>query len=176
MGNLSFGPFHQELLKRAKQIKQAQQTIEDLKEALKNAAEINEKSPRHASTTAENSNRSTEGANGGPAPLFYAMEKQAELNTARSEINRLANLLSDAQSEKMEAYDATQEMRKRMEDAEARLKRYEKLRPSGGTTGGSRGNILENNGQSGGGPVDSGAVNIEYLKNTVIKLLTAPAE
>eukprot|EP00542_Grammatophora_oceanica_P012618 CAMPEP_0194045772 /NCGR_PEP_ID=MMETSP0009_2-20130614/17972_1 /TAXON_ID=210454 /ORGANISM="Grammatophora oceanica, Strain CCMP 410" /LENGTH=78 /DNA_ID=CAMNT_0038690743 /DNA_START=236 /DNA_END=472 /DNA_ORIENTATION=+ len=55
------------------------------------------------------------------------MEKQAELNTARDEINRLANLLGDVQSEKMEAFEAMSEMKKKMEEATARLQRFEKL-------------------------------------------------
>ena len=33
-------------------------------------------------------------------PLYFALEKQAELNTARNEINRLANMLGDAESVK----------------------------------------------------------------------------
>lgn len=60
-------------------------------------------------------------------PLFFAIEKQNELNTAREEINRLANMLGDAESEKQEAYEAVEEMRRNMEDSTARLQRYEKL-------------------------------------------------
>ena len=60
----------------------------------------------------------------GSTPLFFAIEKQNELNTARDEINRLAG---DAESENHEAYDATDEMRQKMEKANARLLRCEKL-------------------------------------------------
>ena len=51
------------------------------------------------------------GANGSShgnesTPLFFAIEKQNELKTARDEINRLANMLGDAESAKQEAFDA----------------------------------------------------------------------
>jgi hypothetical protein len=100
------------------------------------------------------------------------MEKQAELNTARAEINRLANFLSNVQSEKMEAMELMGGMRSRMEDAEARLQRFERLRPTGEKVD------LSNPGhQNGSGPgqhvADIGAVNIEYLKNVLLRYLNA---
>ena len=70
--------------------------------------------------------------NNDSTPLFFAFEKQAELNTARNEIGRLAALLGDAESEKMEAHEAMEEMRKKMEEAESRLRRFEKLGPTNG--------------------------------------------
>lgn len=60
-------------------------------------------------------------------PLYFALEKQTELNTARDEIARLANLLGQAESDKMEAVDSMLEMKRMMEEADARLRRYEKL-------------------------------------------------
>ena len=56
-------------------------------------------------------------------PLFYAMEKQAELAQARTEISRLASLLGDAESSRQEALDAMLDMKRSMEEADARLKR-----------------------------------------------------
>jgi hypothetical protein len=123
--------------------------------------------------------RTSNGSGNASTPLFFALEKQSELNTARDEINRLANLLGDAESSKMEAYDAMDDMRRNMEEAEARLKRYEKL---GSAAAGSRqskseqmapnvGNghgSFQNNGSS-----SDGMVNLEYLKNIMMRYLTA---
>uniref|UniRef100_A0A7S4RRY2 GRIP domain-containing protein n=1 Tax=Ditylum brightwellii TaxID=49249 RepID=A0A7S4RRY2_9STRA len=83
-------------------------------------------------------------------PLFFAMEKQSELNTAREEIIRLANLLGDAESEKQEAYDAMEEMRRKKEEAEARLRRQEKLGSAAGGHSGSR-STYESRGAARGG-------------------------
>jgi hypothetical protein len=130
--------------------------------------------PRNGSTSNGSGNEST--------PLFFALEKQAELNTARDEINRLANLLGDAESSKMEAHDAMDDMRKLMEDAEARLKRYEKL---GSAAAGSHqskseqllapNNIVGNGhvGLQNNGSGSDGMVNLEYLKNIMLRYLTA---
>eukprot|EP00978_Attheya_sp_CCMP212_P013554 scaffold34015_cov54-Attheya_sp.AAC.5 len=131
--------------------------------------------PRNGSTSNGSGNEST--------PLFFALEKQAELNTARDEINRLANLLGDAESSKMEAHDAMDDMRKMMEDAEARLKRYEKL---GSAAAGSRQSKSEqslaapNNVVGNGhgsvqtnGSSSDGMVNLEYLKNIMLRYMTA---
>ena len=114
-----------------RELKASNQAIKELKETLRSTIEQQAQQPVHSGGAADE--RTSPGQRTGPeiqsagAPLFYAMEKQAELNTARSEINRLANLLGDAQSEKMEAFEAMQEMRKSMEEADARLRRYEKL-------------------------------------------------
>uniref|UniRef100_A0A7S4J5E0 GRIP domain-containing protein n=1 Tax=Odontella aurita TaxID=265563 RepID=A0A7S4J5E0_9STRA len=132
-------------------------------------------------------------------PLYFALEKQAELKTARDEINRLANLLGDAESEKMEAYEAMDEMRKNMEEAEARLRRFEKLGAaaanrnaaaqahmtsdhlvrgsSGGFgsyhLGGSRAlGSSSDNGTSAATRAD-GETNLEYLKNVMLRYLNA---
>mmetsp|Transcript_14685 Transcript_14685/g.31629 ORF Transcript_14685/g.31629 Transcript_14685/m.31629 type:complete len:229 (+) Transcript_14685:1064-1750(+) len=112
----------------------------------------------------------------GSTPLFFAIEKQNELNTARDEINRLAG---DAESENHEAYDATDEMRQKMEKANARLLRCEKLgmkstrqlsvppsnyaayRSTGfvGLYPGSRGDGIPTS------PGNDSVINLEYLKN-----------
>merc|ERR1719162_2745133 len=84
-------------------------------------------------------------------PLFYAMEKQAELTQARDEIARLANLLGDAESTKEEAMDDMREMKRMMEDAQSRLKRQEQLKKS----------------------PEEESVNLEYLKNIMLSYLNA---
>ncbi len=123
-------------------------------------------------------------------PLYFAMEKQAELNLARDEINRLANLLGDAESSKMEAYEAMDEMRRKMEEAEARLKRFEKM--GSAASRGSSSRIVNQtfsprdgnhqfgvddtaHGRTGADEtiVDSAVVNLEYLKNVMLSYLNA---
>lgn len=114
-------------------------------------------------------------------PLFFAIEKQNELNTARDEINRLANMLGDAESEKQDAFDAMEEMKRKMEEASARLERYEKLgtksnRPPSVTSSyasyRSTGQSLysESNGVS---RENDSSVNLEYLKNVMLSYLNA---
>eukprot|EP00592_Proboscia_alata_P017951 CAMPEP_0194400064 /NCGR_PEP_ID=MMETSP0174-20130528/127003_1 /TAXON_ID=216777 /ORGANISM="Proboscia alata, Strain PI-D3" /LENGTH=1563 /DNA_ID=CAMNT_0039196533 /DNA_START=115 /DNA_END=4803 /DNA_ORIENTATION=- len=68
-------------------------------------------------------------------PLFYAMEKQAELNTAREEINRLANLVGDAEAARQDALDFVHTMQKQVEEMEAKVRRQEKLGSAVPTTG-----------------------------------------
>jgi hypothetical protein len=156
------------------ELRESNQVINELKEALQNAVDMNDKNRMNQgesaitiASTESDSHGNTNGSNDS-IPLFYAMEKQAELNVARNEITRLANLLSNAQAQKMEALDIAEEMRRKMEDAEARQKRFEKLRPSsrrestGDATDVST-PFLE----------DSGAVNIEYLKNIMLRYLNA---
>jgi len=127
-------------------------------------------------------------------PLFFAIEKQNELNTAREEINRLASMLGDAESEKQEAFDAMEEMRQKMDEANARLLRYEKLgmkaaRPQHNNSASSsygpfrgigsgssyssapRGSVADFR-----PPASSGhdsVVNLEYLKNVMLSYLKA---
>ena len=86
-------------------------------------------------------------------PLFYAMEKQAELGQARDEIARLANLLGDAESTKQEALDEMYDMKQLMEDAQSKLQRQEQLK-------------TENTGED-------KSLNLEYLKNIVLSYLNA---
>lgn len=152
------------------ELREANNTIAELKQALANAVEQNDKNglpPRtgqDGSVGAASPNYATNG-DSSSTPLFYAMEKQAELNTARDEITRLANLLSSVQSERMEAVESMELMRKRMEESEARLMRFEKL----GAAGDTRVSSTAVN----GGEKASGAVNIEYLKNIVLRYLNA---
>ena len=101
----------------------------------------------------------------------YAMEKQAELNTARNEINRLASLYADVQSEKVEAQEALSSVRRELDEERAKLQRYEKL-GSGSDTDAIH--STESNGV--GHPnarVDNGNTNIEYLKNIMMSFLNA---
>lgn len=146
-----------------------------------------EASPR---STRENGNDST--------PLFFAIEKQAELNTAREEVNRLAGLLGDAETAKTEAFDSMEEMRKKMEEAESRLRRYEKLGSATGpvNTSARAGSMIlsgtrrhpvngntpfhspmssrpnNNYGEKMSSHNDS-TVNLEYLKNIILRYLNA---
>mmetsp|Transcript_7808 Transcript_7808/g.14709 ORF Transcript_7808/g.14709 Transcript_7808/m.14709 type:complete len:1495 (+) Transcript_7808:333-4817(+) len=130
-------------------------------------------------------------------PLFFAFEKQAELNTARDEITRLAALLGDAESAKVEAFEAMDEMRKKMEEAEARLRRYEKLASATNTrpgaphstssmnialgsrriTGPSSLSASASTRQVGPAPVSQphsdSTVNLEYLKNIILRFMKA---
>ena len=122
------------------------------------------------------------------------MEKQFELNTARDEILRLANLLGDAESEKEAAFEAMDAMRQRMEESESKLRRYEKLGagaraqlssrysahdPYGGGYGSSfRGSArLEDtdNTEAEAGPASTAEsrTNLEYLKNVMLSYLKA---
>ena len=107
-------------------------------------------------------------------PLYFAIEKQNELKTARDEINRLANMVGEAESAKQDAYDAMEEMRQKMEDATSRLLRYEKL--------GMKSTARPQISHSAYGPsfrnptssiVNDSAINIEYLKNVMLSFLTA---
>jgi GRIP domain len=136
------------------ELNEANDAIEDLKAALKNALEQNDQKPEHQSSNVSTSSESI--------PLFYAMEKQAELKTARAEMNRLASVIADVQSEKMEAYEAMEDMRRKMEDAEARLKRYEKLGmvPTSETRKTTEHEV-------------NTAVNIEYLKHIMLRFMNA---
>ncbi len=127
-------------------------------------------------------------------PLFFAIEKQNELNTAREEINRLASMLGDAESEKQEAFDAMEQMRQKMEEANARLLRYEKLgmqtsrSQHTNTTSSSygpfrsigsgssystapRGSVVDSRPQLTSG--HDSVVNLEYLKNVMLSYLKA---
>lgn len=178
------------------ELKDANQAIKELKETLRGTIE---QQSQHSSHIDGLEIGTSPGQGTGPevkpagAPLFYAMEKQVELNTARSEINRLANLLGDAQSEKMESYEAMQEMRKSMELAESRLRRYEKLGPSttrtpkvstqnskyaphrskspkrrmSGSSAGSNEDMMN------GIEINSASVNLEYLKNVMMSFFNA---
>ena len=155
------------------ELRDANRAIRELKEALKNAI-LDQGSNGHghhvetSSTYAAHppSEMQRSGSAGNEStPLFFAMEKQAELNTARDEINRLANLLGDAESSRMEAYEAMDEMRRRMEAAEAKLLRYEKF--------GSRPPAAQQQRPTSPLHDANGNVNLEYLKNVMLSYLNA---
>lgn len=133
------------------ELKDANHAIKDLKETLK--ATMEEKEGGGADGGMHHNSNGRMNGNGSDAgmPLFYAMEKQAELTLARDEIARLANLLGDAESSKQEAVDSAQEMRRLMEDAQARLKRQEQLKQS----------------------PEQESVSLEYLKNVMLSYLNA---
>jgi chromosome segregation ATPase len=161
----------------------ANEAIEDLKEGLKNAVQSNGSPHQEGQLDqSEGSTDHVESNGGNSTPLFFAMEKQAELTIARNEINRLANLYGNVQSEKMEAFEAMQDMKKRMEDAEARLLRYEKLgtKRNGGPSqeSGAGDTSIHSSGEaqqpsSEEARSNSSGVNIEYLKNVMLSYLNA---
>ena len=159
----------------------ANEAIADLKLALRTA--LLEKADGESRDKVPDGNNSLHGNDN--TPLFYAIEKQNELNTARDEINRLANMLGDAEAEKQEAYDTMEDMRQKMEEANARLLRYEKLgmkgaRPHQNASHSSYG-PFRNTSQSSGISADlnvlssgnDSVVNLEYLKNVMLSYLKA---
>lgn len=97
--------------------------------------------------------------------LFYAFEKQAELHTARDEINRLANLVGTVQAEKQEAIERVDQLRRSLEDTEAKLNRQSKLL---GTAGG-RDAALSNPEEV----ANAATANLEYLKHVMLRYLRA---
>jgi len=156
------------------ELQDSNQAIKDLKETLKVTIEERELS-LSSSGAAPHSNGGATMMNGNgngndhnqdvATPLFYAMEKQAELTQARDEIARLANLLGDAESSKEEAKDDMREMKRMMEDAQSRLQRQEQLatKNSSPAEGGEGGEKREENNN----------VNLEYLKNIMLSYLNA---
>ncbi len=164
----------------------ANEAIADLKLALRTALlEKTAADPRDEIPDGNNEAFDSDSPHGNDStPLFYAIEKQNELNTARDEINRLANMLGDAEAEKQEAYDIMEDMRHKMEDANARLLRYEKLgmkgaRPHQNVSQSSYGpfrstqssSITSNNNLLSSG--NDSVVNLEYLKNVMLSYLKA---
>jgi len=165
----------------------ANEAIADLKLALRTALlETTAGDPRDGIPDGNNEVFDDDSPHGNDStPLFYAIEKQNELNTARDEINRLANMLGDAEAEKQEAYDIMEDMRHKMEDANARLLRYEKLGMKGSrshqnasqssygpfrNTNQSSSITSDNNLLSSG---NDSVVNLEYLKNVMLSYLKA---
>jgi hypothetical protein len=161
------------------ELRDANEAIEDLKEALTNAVEATVvPSDQGTLDESERSERHNTNGGGSSTPLFFAMEKQAELNTARNEINRLANLLGNVQSDKMEAQEGRNDMRTMMEAAEARLQRFEKLGANNGApqSPGKGNALLESSSERQNGGTrssSSGSLNIEYLKNVMLSYLNA---
>lgn len=132
------------------ELRDANQAIKDLKETLKATVE-ERNTPQPQTNGGGGGMNGHNGHSDAGMPLFYAMEKQAELTQARDEIARLANLLGDAESTKQEALEAAEEMRMMMEDAQSRLRRQEQLKRS----------------------PEEEQVNLEYLKNIVLSYLNA---
>jgi len=141
-------------------------------------------------TAASTSAKEKPGVGNDSTPLFYAIEKQAELNTARNEIARLANLLGDAEASKMDALDAMDDMKKKMEQADARLRRYEKMGPGADRRLEQESSMASNMGNLNafgsvprmpgrrppvGDDVSNtkGSTNLEYLKNVMLSYLNA---
>jgi hypothetical protein len=85
-------------------------------------------------------------------------------------------MLGDAESSKQDAVDAMEGMRQKMEEANSRLLRYEKLGMN--SSAGTRPPVSHNTSY---GPfrsnapssVNDSAVNLEYLKNIMLSFLTA---
>jgi chromosome segregation ATPase len=148
------------------ELEDANQAIKELKETLR--SEVEKKEDLGGSSSTLNGdvvhNNNTGGQSNGGMPLFYAMEKQAELTQARNEIARLAGLLGDAQSSKQEALDAVEDFRVEMEQSRARARREQQLGgPSSETASKTNAKPQEK---------DS-SLNIEYLKNVVLSYLNA---
>lgn len=186
------------ILMLQQELEGATDAIAELKLALRTAllekADAESRSPTSAeglpvtpNEPGEDSMTWSNGHGNDSTPLFFAIEKQNELNTARNEINRLANMLGDAESAKQEALDAMKEMWNKMEEANARLERYEKLgmktavpRPpthaSYGPFRNNTGILSDDRGIVGVPAVNTGndsVVNLEYLKNVMLSFLTA---
>lgn len=127
-----------------RELQDANQAIRELKETLK--ATVVEQGQGHSQPVHNGNNHDSSGS----MPLFYAMEKQAELSQARNEIARLANLLGDAEASKQEAIDAMDEMRHQLEEVQAKLEL-----------------------QSRRSTPQEERVNLEYLKNVILSFLNA---
>lgn len=120
--------------------------IRELKETLK--ATVDEES-RTSEPSRENGGNNVDSTTGG-MPLFYAMEKQAELTQARNEIARLAALVGDSESSKQEAMEHMEMMREQLEEAYSKLER-----------------------ESRRSTPQEERVNLEYLKNVILSYLNA---
>lgn len=141
----------------------ANQAIKELKETLR--SEVERKEDLGGAPSAVNGDFQNNGGqqNNGGMPLFYAMEKQAELTQARNEIARLAGLLGDAESSKQEALDAVEDIRHEIEQFRARARREQQL-----GAGPSEAAAAKQQEKDGGT-----SVNLEYLKNVVLSYLNA---
>ena len=143
-----------------RELQDANQAIKELKETLRVTVERNEASNTPMGMTMNGTNPPVDATE--TMPLFYAMEKQAELTQAQNEIARLANLVGSAESARQEALDAMVEMKARMEQAQSRLMRLEQL---GGKAATEEEAVAK---------LESGKnVNLEYLKNIVLSYLNA---
>ena len=156
------------------QLKEANESIAELTEALQNAIALSEKSETTDMEAANGSgtNVASAATNGSESvPLFYAMEKQAELNTARNEINRLSSMYADVQSEKAEAQEALDATRKALDEERSKLQRYEKL--GLGPSFSTEESLQDVNDTVSENAASGGRTNIEYLKNIMLSFLDA---
>jgi len=151
----------------------ANDTISALKESLRGAGSIwND----HVSTRAPEDPSGT-GPDSGTVPSLYVMtEKQLELEATRDEISRLASLLSEKECDRQEALDYADELKRTLDEVESRARRQEKMaggRSSvvrGAETGSSMVGMTKETDSSGAD------VNIEYLKNVMLRYLKAEDE
>jgi len=141
------------ILMLQRELKDSNMAIKELKETLQLQLEgsmkkQNQDSSRNNSPMRANIASPTQSKGNDSTPLFYAMEKQAELSQAHEEINRLATLLGDLESEKMNAFDQLENMKRERDLAEARLTRFQKLGGASSTSNlAAAGNSNFNTGQ-----------------------------
>ena len=139
-----------------RELQDANQAIRELKETLKATVEEQshiEPARNGGSNHHHHDHHSDSNVNGGGMPLFYAMEKQAELTQARNEIARLAALVGNSEASKQEAIDEMDEMRRHLLDVKAQLDRQSRLQS----------------------PQEE-RVNLEYLKNVILSFLNAKSQ
>jgi len=146
----------------AKRTAEAEATIAMLQQELQDANQAIRELKETLAVTAEEQSRSAPAQNGGHhaphvdsatggMPLFYAMEKQAELTLARNEIARLAGLLGDSESSKQEAIEERDETKRQLLDVRSQLERQSQLKST----------------------PEEERVNLEYLKNVILSFLNA---
>lgn len=128
------------------ELQDANQAIRELKETLK--ATVEEQSRNQPAI--QNGGHHHSDSSGG-VPLFYAMEKQAELTQARNEIARLAGLLGNSEASKQEAIEEMEETRRQLLDVQSKLERQSRLKST----------------------PEEERVNLEYLKNVILSFLNA---
>ena len=154
------------------ELKASNEAIQELREALANALSKNVSSslPGVFNPTTSSTSELSVPDRSGSNPLFFALEKQSELKQARDEIARLVSLLGEAEFSKSDALEELEEMRQKMNEAESRLRRYEKLGPAANNNlaGGSF------NRKSFDSKISShsdSAANLEYLKNVILRFM-----
>lgn len=139
-----------------RELEDANQAIRELKETLR--ATVEEQTPHgglQQQPIQNNGGQSDSAASaaGGGMPLFYAMEKQAELTQARNEIARLATMVGSSEASKQEALDEMEEMRRELEALQSKLQR-----------------------ESRRSTPQEERVNLEYLKHVILSFLNAKSQ
>jgi chromosome segregation ATPase len=154
------------------ELKASNEAIEELKEALANALSksppssgLDDSSPVGRSMPARLNPDLSESN-----PLFFALEKQSELRHARDEIARLVGLLGEAEFSKSDALEELEEMRQKMNEAESRLRRYEKLGPAANSNL-AGGKLNRKSFDSKMSSHSDSAANLEYLKNVILRFM-----